>query len=145
VSGRVFLETDGDIFLGNRVQILSHYARSVLAAKQGGTLKVGDRTFINYGVDIAATKHVHIGSDCLIGTHVIILDNDFHELTDRTRRPEGRPVFIGDGTWIGNRAIILPGITIGKGAIIGAGSVVTSDIPARTVAVGNPARVIKQL
>jgi maltose O-acetyltransferase len=115
----------------------------VLATFPGGVLEVGDRTFINYGVDIAATKLVHIGSDCLIGTHVIILDNDFHGITDRERVPEARPVIIANNVWIGNRATILPGVTIGEGSVVGAGSVVTGDIPARSVAVGNPARVIK--
>jgi maltose O-acetyltransferase len=143
VTGKVFVQNRGRIVLGERVQIQSHFAHTVLATFPGGLLEVGDRTFINYGVDIAATKLVHIGSDCLIGTHVIILDNDFHGITDRERVPEARPVFIGDRAWIGNRATILPGVTIGEDAVVGAGSVVTSDVPPRSVAVGNPARVIK--
>jgi maltose O-acetyltransferase len=142
VTGKVFVQNGGRIVLGERVQIQSHYAHTVLATFPGGVLEVGDRTFINYGVDIAATKLVHIGSDCLIGTHVIILDNDFHGITDRERVPEARPVIIANNVWIGNRATILPGVTIGEGSVVGAGSVVTGDIPARSVAVGNPARVI---
>jgi acetyltransferase-like isoleucine patch superfamily enzyme len=143
-TGKVHVQNKGRIVLGERVQVLSHFAHSVLATFPGGVLEVGDRTVLNYGVDIAATRLVHIGSDCLIGTHVIILDNDFHEVTDRERAPEARPVIIGDHVWIGNRATILPGVTIGDGAVIGAGSVVMSDVPERSLAMGNPARVIKR-
>lgn len=145
VTGKVFVQNGGRIVLGERVQLLSHYAHTVLATFPGGLLEVGDRSVLNYGVDIAATRHVRIGADCLIGTHVIILDNDFHEVSDHARAPEPKPVLIGNGVWIGNRATILPGVTIGDGAVIGAGSVVMSDIPARTLAIGNPARVIKKL
>jgi maltose O-acetyltransferase len=81
----------------------------------------------------------------MIGTHVMIIDNDFHDLVDHDLMPEPRPVVIGDGAWIGNRAIVLPGVTIGARAVVGAGSVVMTDIPPRTLAMGNPARVIKRL
>ncbi len=143
VIGRLTLENWGTIIIGERVQIYSHRARTVLTVRDGGTLRIGDRAFINYGTDIAATGAITIGADCLIGTHVSILDNDFHEVTQRDKVPEPRPVVIGDHVWIGNRAIIMPGVTIGEGAVVGAGSVVVRDVPARTVAVGNPARIVK--
>jgi maltose O-acetyltransferase len=82
---------------------------------------------------------------CSIGTYAIIMDNDFHELDDRSRRPEPKPVVIGDRVWLANRSTILPGVTIGNDAVIGAGSVVMTDIPERSLAMGNPARVIKKL
>jgi maltose O-acetyltransferase len=144
VTGKVFVQNGGTIRIGERVQLVSHYAHSVLASFPGGVLEIGDRTFVNYGVDICATKQVRIGADCLIGTHVIILDNDFHEVVDHQRMPEARPVLIGDRVWIGNRATVLPGVTIGEGAVVGAGSVVTKDVPPRSLVVGNPARVIKE-
>jgi acetyltransferase-like isoleucine patch superfamily enzyme len=144
VTGKVFVQNAGSIYIGERVQLLSHYAHSVLATFPGGRLEIGDRTVLNYGVDICATKLVRIGTDCLLGTHVIILDNDFHVVADHERVPEARPVIIGNGVWIGNRAMVLPGVTIGDGAVVGAGSVVMSDIPARTLAMGNPARVMKK-
>jgi acetyltransferase-like isoleucine patch superfamily enzyme len=145
VTGKVFVENQGSMVLGERVQVLSHYAHSVLVSFPGGRLEIGDRTVLNYGVDISATKLVRIGSDCLIGTHVIILDNDFHDASDLDRIPESRPVTIGNHVWIGNRATILPGVTIGDDAVVGAGSVVMCDIPAKSLAMGNPARVIKKL
>ncbi len=143
VNGRLHLFSEGEIVLGDRLLILSHFARTVLACMPGGRLEIGDRTFINYGADIAATKLVKIGSDCLIGTHTIIMDNDFHGVNDRLSVPEAKPVIIGNNVWIGSRAIILPGVTIGEGSIVGAGSVVTKSIPPYSIAVGNPAKVIK--
>jgi acetyltransferase-like isoleucine patch superfamily enzyme len=145
VTGKVFVQNRGTIRIGERVQLLSHFAHSVLATFPGGVLEIGDRTVLNYGVDICATKQVRIGADCLIGTHVIILDSDFHDSADHQRVPEPRPVLIGDRVWIGNRATVLPGVTIGEGAVVGAGSVVMSDVPPRSLAMGNPARVIKKL
>ena len=145
VTGKVFIKNEGEILIGERVLIFSHFAHSVFASFPGGILEIGARTFINYGVDIAATKKVLIGEDCLIGTHVIILDNDFHDLFDRHRIPEAKPVILGNKVWVGNGVTILPGVTIGEGSVIGAGSVVVHSIPAHSLAVGNPARVIKQL
>jgi acetyltransferase-like isoleucine patch superfamily enzyme len=145
VIGRVTIDNHGTMIVGERVQIYSHHARSVFTTFEHGRLIIGDRAFINYGVDIAATGLVAIGADCFIGTHVSIIDNDFHGLVDRHQTPASRPVIIGDNVWIGNRAIILPGVTIGEGAVVGAGSVVTRDVPARSVAAGNPARVIREL
>ena len=133
------------MIVGERVQLFSHHARSIFTTFEHGRLLIGDRAFINYGVDIAATGLVSIGADCLIGTHVSIIDNDFHGLVDRHETPSPRPVVIGDNVWIGNRAIILPGVTIGEGAVVGAGSVVTRDVPARTVVAGNPARMVREL
>jgi acetyltransferase-like isoleucine patch superfamily enzyme len=145
VTGRVHVRNHGELIIGNRVQILTHFAPSVLVVFRGGRLEIGDGTMLNFGADISATKSVAIGRDCLIGTHVIILDNDFHDLLNKQDRPEARPVSVGDRVWIGNRVIILPGVTIGDDAVVGAGAVVTSDVPSRSVVAGNPARVIRQL
>ncbi len=144
LSGRIHVSNRGQIQVGERVILYSRPVGIVLATLPGGRLEIGDRSFLNYGVDIGAVQLVRIGSDCLIGAHVSILDNDFHELTARDHRPASRPVLIGDGVWLGNRAMILPGVTIGAGAAVGAGSVVVTDIPERCLAVGNPARVIKR-
>jgi acetyltransferase-like isoleucine patch superfamily enzyme len=145
VTGRPFINNKGEMLVGDRVRIHSHYARSVYVTLPGGRLEIGAGTFINYGADIAATSLVRIGADCLIGTHCMILDNDFHDLVDRERLPAGRSVEIGDRVWIGNRVIILPGSRIGAGAVIGAGSVVKGEVPAGALAAGNPARIIRQL
>jgi len=145
VKGRLILRNRGHISIGNRVQIHTHYAKSILTTFPGGNLEIGDRTVLNYGSDISVTGSVKIGSDCLIGTHVIILDNDYHDVMNRSARPSPRSVTIADRAWIGNRSIIMPGVTIGAGAVVGAGSVVVDDVPPGTVALGNPARVVRTL
>ena len=74
-----------------------------------------------------------------------MIDNAYHDLDDHSITPPSRPIIVGDNVWIGTRAIILPGVTIGDGAVIGAGAVVTKDVPARSVAAGNPARILRTL
>ncbi len=146
VAGRMRIyKVQGEIVLGAAVRIASNNARTVLAVFPGGRIEIGDRTFLNYGTDISATKLVKIGSDCLLGAHVGILDNDFHDIQERSRMPAARPVVIGNRVWLGNRVMVLPGVTIGDDAVIGAASVVVGDIPPRALAVGNPARVIRTL
>lgn len=98
---------------------------------------IGDRTEIHAGARVAIGKGVLISWDC------VIMDRDYHGIGTKPERVLS--VNIEDGAWIGCRSVILPGVTIGRGAVIGAGSVVTSDIPPFTVAAGNPARVIKRL
>lgn len=145
VTGRLHVVNDGQLVIGSRVQFLCRFVPSTLVVFKGGRLEIGDETMLNFGADISATRSVKIGRDCLIGTHAIILDNDYHDLLDRHRVPEPKPVTIGDRVWIGNRVIVLPGVTIGDDAAVGAGSVVTSDVPPRSVVVGNPARVVRQI
>jgi acetyltransferase-like isoleucine patch superfamily enzyme len=73
------------------------------------------------------------------------MDNDQHDVVRRMELPQSYPVVIEDHVWIGTKAVILPGVHIGSRAVIGAGSIVTKDIPARCVAAGNPARVLRRL
>ena len=86
---------------------------------------------------------IEIGEDCAISDNVSIHDSDSHILNGEKDRVSA-PVVIGDHVWIGKNVTILKGVTIGDGAVIGAGSVVTKSIPAGCLAVGNPARVIKE-
>jgi len=96
---------------------------------------IGDRTEIHAGKSVVIGERVMISWDCLI------LDRDYHGFDEQPE--EIKPVVIEDEAWIGCRSIILKGVTIGKKAIIGAGSVVTKDIPAYAVACGNPAKVVR--
>jgi acetyltransferase-like isoleucine patch superfamily enzyme len=82
-----------------------------------------------------------IGDNCLIGPRVEIRDDDAHQVIGSVR---AAPIIIGDNVWVGARATILKGATIGDGAIIAAGAVVTKDVPSRTIVGGNPARVIRE-
>ena len=98
------------------------------------------------GVCICAAREILIGEGTIIGADAMILDNDFHFPLPNWRWANGaaetaRPIHIGRGCFIGTRAIILKGVTIGDGAVIGAGAVVTCDVPAGHMASGNPAVV----
>ncbi len=113
----------------------------------GKHIRVGKRFFANFGLTVLDEALVTIGDDCFIGPNVSIYTACHSTAPDErnTRMEWARPVTIGDSCWLGGGVTILPGVTIGNGVTIGAGSVVVSDIPDRSVAVGNPARVIKRL
>jgi acetyltransferase-like isoleucine patch superfamily enzyme len=107
---------------------------------EGATIEVGDRTYLNRRTEIVAMEKVTIGRDCLISWDVSIADTDYHQVDGA---PATAPVSIADLVWIGARATVLKGVTIGEGAIVAAGAVVTQDVPPRTLAAGVPARVVK--
>lgn len=106
-----------------------------------GRLEIGDGTFINDSCRIGSKELVRIGKNCLIGDDVSIHDFDGHKINGS----EGiKPVIIEDNVWIGENVTILKGVRIGKGSVIGAGSLVCKDIPDGSLAVGSPAKVIKE-
>ncbi len=113
----------------------------------GKQIRVGKRFFANFNLCVLDEADVTIGDDCFIGPNVSIYTACHStDVTERnTRREWALPVTIGDNCWIGGSVTILPGVTIGDGCTIGAGSVVVRDIPSNSVAVGNPARVVKTL
>ena len=114
-------------------------------------LVVGDDVHIGYGVTISVAQRVRIDAHTRVANGVQIMDNSGHPLdpverrTQPVPRDDVHPVHIGEDVWIGSEAIILPGVTIGRGAVVGARAVVTRDVPAMSVVVGNPARVVKTL
>lgn len=147
VWGRPSIHNHGRMLIGDRVRLVATIAATELVAGANGTLEIGESVFINYGCSIAADLLVRIGPRCNIGTHVIIMDNDFHRLEPdrRHEKPESRPIILEENVWLGGRVIVLNGVTIGKNSVIGAGSVVTRDIPANVVAAGVPARTLREL
>jgi acetyltransferase-like isoleucine patch superfamily enzyme len=113
-------------------------------------LEIGDGTRISGHCVISAVEHVRIGRSVLLGRHVYIADHNHGtadpDLPILAQELEGiRPVVIGDGAWLGQHSVILAGVSVGAGAVVGANSVVLDDVPARTVAVGAPARVVREL
>lgn len=113
------------------------------------SLKIGKNVQMNDACHVAALKSISIGDNVLIASQVFITDHDHGDVSSlrnapfpRDRELKHSPVVIGDNVWIGEKAIILKGVTIGTGAVIGAGSVVTRDIPCHSVAVGVPARIV---
>jgi maltose O-acetyltransferase len=113
----------------------------------GTNITMGDQVFLNFNCTILDVAAVTIGSCTLLGPGVQIYTAT-HPL-DYQERASGlesaKPIVIGEDVWIGGGAILCPGVTIGARAVIGAGSVVTRDIPADTLAAGNPCRVIRVL
>ena len=121
----------------------------VEASTADSSIEIGDRAEINNNVFIKSEgPGVAIGADALLGSRIVIYDSDFHELHPARRRG-GRPamgrVELGENVFIGDRVMILKGVTIGAHSVIGAGSVVTGSIPSGVIAVGNPARVVREL
>jgi maltose O-acetyltransferase len=113
----------------------------------GAHTSVGARTFINFGLVCLDVAPVTIGDDVQIGPNVQLLTAT-HPLEAGPRRDKwesARPIAIGDNAWLGGGVIVLPGVRIGADSVIGAGAVVTRDVPAGVVAVGNPARVMREL
>jgi len=147
VWGKLVVKADGTMIIGDRVRIASDIATTELAAVHGATLEIGEGTFINHGCSIAALESIRIGPGCSIGSHVVMMDNDFHSIDPALRDvlPPSRPIVLEANVWLGVRVIVLRGVRIGEGSVIGAGSVVTRDIPPRTLAGGNPARPIRSI
>ncbi len=113
-----------------------------LEVYKGARLFIGNGTYLNRNAVIVAVGSVTIGADCRIGWDVVIMDSDLHPVDANDQPTDFSPVDIGDDVWIGCRSIILKGVTIGRGAVIAAGSVVTKDVPPNVVAGGVPARVL---
>lgn len=113
----------------------------------GKHIRVGKRFFANFCLTILDEAPVTFGDDCFVGPNVSIYTacHSTNPVERNTRQEWAKPVTVGNNVWIGGSVTILAGVTIGDNCTIGAGSVVTRDIPANSVAVGNPARVVKQV
>jgi acetyltransferase-like isoleucine patch superfamily enzyme len=144
LRGRLRVSNRGRLTIGGHVRLVSTLAKSELATLPGGHIEIGDNVFVNFGTSIVSSAHVKIGNDCLIGTHVTIMDCDFHRVEDKAWDTSGEPIVLQDRVWLGNRSIILKGVTIGHDSVVAAGAVVTRDVPPRVVAAGNPARVVRE-
>lgn len=109
-------------------------------------IRIGNYCLISPGVRISAAKSIQIGDNCMFASNVYISDSDWHGIYNRIRpfRSE-KPIIIEDNVWLGERVIVNKGVCIGENSVIGAGSIVTKNIPANSIAAGNPARVIKTI
>nr|WP_306109770.1 acyltransferase [Pseudomonas sp. ALS1131] len=153
----VHVQNRAKIILGRNVTLNSrnfgyhanmHSPVKLMADRDDAVIKIGNNTRIN-GACLHAYKRIEIGSNCLIAANVQIIDSNGHEILFSnpagriSTSSQGQPIFIEDNVWIGLNAIILPGVRIGQGAIIGANSVVSTDVPPMVVFAGNPGRVVK--
>jgi maltose O-acetyltransferase len=121
-----------------------HPAESILLWRQ--YIKIGDRSGI--GLRCRLFGRVTIGDDVMMGEEVLMItqNHKFDRIDipmDQQGHKEEQPITIGNDVWIGTRAIILPGVTIGNGVIIGAGCVVTKPVPDYAIIVGNPGKIVK--
>ncbi len=140
----------------------------VVFESAGGLVTIGDGTFINADTTLISRHHIAIGNHVTIAWGCVLYDHNSHSLDFRDRRTdqvtqlqdwasgdwaknkewanvESAPITICDDAWLGFDVVVLKGVTIGRGAVVGARSVVTRDVPAWTVAAGNPARVVRRL
>jgi maltose O-acetyltransferase len=113
----------------------------------GFQLRIGARTFANFGLVALDVAAITIGDDVQIGPNVQLL-TPTHPLDPGLRRDQweaAAPIDIADNAWLGGGVIVLPGVRIGENTVVGAGAVVTRDLPPNVVALGNPARVVRSL
>lgn len=117
----------------------------ITAWGDGSSVRIGEDCGLS-GCSITALERITLGNRVLVGSGALIIDTDAHALApeDRARdaSPVVEPVTIEDDVFIGARAVVLKGVTIGQGAVIGAAAVVTNDVPPRAVVAGNPSRVV---
>jgi acetyltransferase-like isoleucine patch superfamily enzyme len=111
-----------------------------LEVYRGASLFIGKGTYLNRNVHIVAAESVTIGRGVKVGWDAVIMDTDLHGYSGQPAR--SKPVVIEDDVWIGCRALLLKGVHIGKGAIIGAGAIVTKDVPPLTVVAGPSATAL---
>lgn len=118
-----------------------------LRCDYGYNISLGARTFVNYDCVMLDCNTIAIGEEVQIGpgVHIYTATHPLEAVPRRSGLEAAHPVRIGDGVWLGGRSIVCPGIAIGANTVVGAGSVVTRDLPANVLAVGNPCRVVRTL
>ena len=140
-----YLENPAGLTTGPRTYIEQNVTIKIVTA--GGQVILGERVFIGRNSTLDVSSRLRIGARSLVAPGCFITDHNHGVVADKRIVDQGiesDPVEIGDDVWIGANACILPGVRIGDGAVIGAGAVVTGDIPAFSIAVGVPAKVIRQ-
>ena len=145
VDGRhPVLVTGGSITCGRRLRLRCKTIPIEIGAAKNGSLLLGDQVFINTGATVVANHRIEIGDDCLIGDLAAIFDSNHHQL-EPSSPTRIAPVRLGANVWVGRSAMILPGVTVGDHAVIAAASVVTVDVPPRTLVAGAPAKPVRTL
>ena len=137
---RLLAELLGEI--GEDVEV-----RPPVYVDHGTNITIGPRSFANFGLTALDVARITIGADVQIGPHVQLL-TPTHPLDAQQRKDKwesAAPITIGDNVWLGGGVVVCPGVTIGANTVVGAGAVVVSDLPAGVLAVGQPAKVIRQL
>lgn len=160
VNGRLILKNEGCLVIGNNVKINSSEkanpiggnSHTFITVYRNAKLTIGDNARIS-NTAISCFEEIRIGENVFIGANVKIYDSDFHPITPEYRYGEGRDnskamkksVVINDGAFVGAHSIILKGVHIGRNSVVGAGSVITRNIPDNEIWAGNPAKYIRSL
>jgi acetyltransferase-like isoleucine patch superfamily enzyme len=129
--GKVRVVREGRIAIGSRVSFIGGMLSTELLSHEGAELSLGDDSGFNYGVSIEAHQSVRVGRRCMFASLVRVCDRGHDKVS---------PILIGDDVWLAHGVIVEPGVTIGDGSVVSAGSVVTRDVPPGSLAAGNPAR-----
>jgi acetyltransferase-like isoleucine patch superfamily enzyme len=141
----------GPITLGDHAHVIAAPDKKVRLTvwstlETGGRIAIGNCCLLCPGVRISAAREIVIGDSCMMAHGAYITDADWHDLYDRSDSTGAvAPVRIGNNAWIGDSAIVCKGVTIGDHSVVGAGAVVTRDVPPYAVVAGNPAAVVKEL
>lgn len=150
---RPFLQLSGckNIKIGNNTTILNNCRLSVYGNSSKANITIGNNCYIGFGFSALASAeaNIYIGNDVLFASNILVT-NENHGINPELKEAymnqklSAKNVRIGDGCWIGEKVCILAGVSIGEKSVVGAGSVVTKSIPSYSIAVGNPAKVLKQ-
>ncbi len=151
INPRYFQINGPRIRIGKRLHSMATRERPIQLTvypnkEQTSHITLGDYCIVLPGVRIAAATGVTAGANCMFATNCYITDADWHDQYDRTSAPgKTGAITLANNVWIGDSAIVCKGVSIGENSIVGAGAVVTRDVPANCVVAGNPAKVVKEL
>jgi carbonic anhydrase/acetyltransferase-like protein (isoleucine patch superfamily) len=148
---RLIIKGPGRVIIGAEANLFAFGAgrrTRLVVRRPGATIRIGARARLN-GTELHADTSIDIGADSILG-QAFVADTDAHSVRpDRRSNPaapvRSAPVVVEANVWVARAAAILPGVRIGEGSVVGYGSVVTSDVPARVVVAGNPAHVVRHL
>lgn len=146
------VEVNGaNVRLGNHVHMMATKNQpisftSYSGPKGSGEIRIGNYCIILPGASMISACSISAGDNCMFASDCYLSDADWHGLYDRTSVPGScAPIRLGENVWVGYRAIICKGVTIGNNSVIGTGAVVAKDIPENVVVAGNPAKIVKKL
>lgn len=137
------IDAPGEVEIGAGFRSYNTPVPSRISAMSGAKVELGADVGLNYGVEIYAAESVKIGERTSIGDFSAVYDTQFHPVQEGEAIVV-EPVSLGVNVWLARMATILPGVTIGDHSVVAAGSVVTSDVPPRSVVAGCPARVVRE-
>ena len=136
--GKIEIQTHSSLTTGEKSMMISG---GTLVLFSGGDLTIGNNVLLNNNCEIYCSNKIVIGNDTVISNNCVIRDSDIHKILGKSY---SKPISVGNHVWVGTNCIILKGVSIGDGAVIAAGSVVTNDVPPNSLVAGNPAVVIRK-